>query len=753
MIFPQDQSDDSLSVEVPEFVVRVARVKPNNDPTKPPTWGPFIIEPRLKFTGAFAGSKIAHMSYASCSLAVGAPVTDDKTYIENVDVLSQGDRVIVCSGKVPLWAGYQADGEISIDTKAETLDFHHTGPEWVWGNESARVVYKTFPGQLRRIASEDDAYLVSLASHISAFSTLFYDADRPAIINPGGRANMSTQDCNLNAGGRWGRCFEEADRLGKTGAPIAEFWTIRQLVNTALLSLNDLQFTGISFDDLSILPDDRVPEMNLTGLDLWSILARVCGTQYSFFVTPIPSSPTSFDGFKIVFYQVGVGPDANLWLNDLNTSMADAKKSILRVQASKSIANTINRVVVYGKAIRHIKLIYRGDQTPSQPEIKMAIGLQHGWGKNEGNLADYADGDAVEIATIEKAGATISGQWSDRYVRTGNEYTMYSHVFRTFLWNEAGDLQAGNATRGVPIYGKSSPLDWYSPVLKTIADGDGFVTDGAGVYCRKRRKLLDTAYVEPSAPGQAWLRVKPTVFIGAVPESVDSADLNDNEIDWIQLQDGVEFLRDRAGITFTHENLAKWFPFDRHSPNDTTAYPAGLFDMRSFATLLYTGKLRILIEASIECDTSFTAIAERRSTSPSAFINTAHVDHKNQFYKTLVYNDGITSPIELPAMTLDQSADAQALAEQIRDACDYQTVHASVLISATWKIPAIGSILNQTKGRVVDLSAGGRGGQIVAYTIDPDTLTTELLTESLAKQLRAETKMRRNPPKDQRRPW
>lgn len=746
-IFSDETSSSPLSVETAQFIVRVSHIIPNDgDCTLPPSWGAFADEPRLKFLGAFCGSSIGGMSYAKLRLAAGAPYTTGD--IENEDPLAQGDRVIVClrelGGDRPIWAGYMVQSQIVIAENGESIVYRCAGPEWLWGASQTEGCDTPVYGQVRRRADSDDDFIDSLADPLeSTRADLMLVTDLPTVFNPDGRQNRTANIVDIGAVAQVsGYVFEEPDRVCQSTALTAH-WTMREAAKLLFEWYNDPDFSGIAGPDdwaTDPLSDDQMPPTNVDGLGLWEALKRVCGPEFQFYIDPRPTGSTLWSGFKIVFFRRGVdidGTSADLWLNPRDTAAKDAKASIVRLEAAKDSSKVVNEVTVLGKALRHIKLIYHGAETvtidPDTTEGKLV--LQHGWTQGEGDLFTFEglDGEdrIVDRASIEALSAATAQQWLDRYTVGGKEFAKYSHVFRLFIWNESGEFRSGAETSTQPVY-VTTGLPWFVPDLTIVADNTALAAEEdviTGGYCRRRRRLLDTVYPDPALPGEQWPRVPVQVYIGAAD---DEGAVNN----WVRLGSG-DYRVDReiGAIWITRPNLAEWYPLDRLEDEPD------LHDGRTYTTLLHTGVLRLLVEASIETDLALAAKSPRSSHSGSALVRSAVIRNAN-YVRSAVFDDGVTSPSGLTENAMDMSADALALAEQHRLAAQDLATHASILTAADWPMQGIGKIILETQGRVIDLRGGppgtllGRGAQVVALHLDPAAMKVELLTESAALQLR-----------------
>ena len=739
----------TVAVACPRFVVRVAKCQAASDPTQPPTWGEFQDRPVLAVDRLFFGSTAAGMSAATLHLAPGAPLNSPTERIEDIDPLGHGDRVIVSirppgsnGGDEPRWAGYCVGGAITIDAGREGIAYRLVGPEWLWGDGADGGAAIPVAGQVRLSADVDDDPEADVDE-----TDLFTARAYPAVFNPGGRKNASKRTATL--GGIDGACwFDVADKM-QGPVELTDPWTPRAAAKFLLGWYNEPDDTGVDqpdFGESGLSDGNAIPETGVDGLGLWAALRRVLGPDGQFFVDPVPTAADTWGGFKLKFFKRGEGPAADFVLNPLGTAMADASPSLVRLQASKDTASCVNRLTVLAAAVRHVQLRYWGDQTMAKSGPAKASALQHGWGQAEGKLADYAKvdpvagGKIVTTATVAAAGTALAGKWADRHVTKGKAFPAYSHVFRLFTWNEAGELSDDLTEPGKPVYGSDTdPIvgSWYAPDLTGIADATGFGpsstssdNDGGG-YCRERRRLLDTAYLDATADVDGRRRVPPTLYVAAA----DSGS-TDNDVRWVHVPRGAYHVdHERAAVWITVEDVADWQPLSVVQSADEPT----VSDYRTFATLLQTGQLRMMLEASITCDPGLQSKADRQATSGSPLVRSAFVRGERSFAVSKPAPGVVASPSGLEPDLADDADAAMDLAERYRAAGERQAVHASAVTCPDWPEQPIGSLLAGTGGRQINLRSGGAGdgpgAQVVGYSILPDEMRWEYVTESRTAEL------------------
>ena len=567
--------------------------------------------------------------------------------------------------------------------------------------------------------------------------------DDLAVFNPHGRKNMNNLQVGISAADSsiTGRIFEIPDRQGNHSNGV--YWNQYQAAKFLFNWYNDPNQTGITMTSadwatVGTQLDSGTPikETNVDGLGLWAAMKAVLTPDWAMYVDPVPSALGTFDGFQVGFYQRGTGTLANFTLNPLNTTMGKAVPSVSRLSADKDTAKTVNQITVLGKATRHIQLAYYGSNTYTTNSPQVNLMLQHGWGMTEGKLSDYNAPNSVITTqyevnsdTIASHGDTARQKWENQFVTSGPEFTQFAHVFRLFIWNEAGEWQPNNTLTGKPVYDQTNTaLDWTLPNLTGIADNTGFSTP-VQFPVRRRRKLLDTAYPDSTSDVDGWRRVPPTLYFSHIGITTTT------QSPWYRVKRGAYRIdHERGAIWITVPDIAVWRPANDLADPDEPS----LNDDRTFATLVYTGKLRMLLECSIDCDTALTAVADRQSTAGSPLIREGIFRASDRFAQS-IFLAGITSPSGITPAPVDNSADAMDLAERIRIAGDRQQVHASVLAEPDWPEQAIGTIINGTQGRIINLQSGGGndgpGAQIVGKSIHLDVMKWEYVTESHARAL------------------
>jgi hypothetical protein len=733
-----------LSVDVPPWVIAVAFATPDGETV--PQYNAFKQDYRLMFQGCQAASSNIGLSYATIRLVTGLPATDqlDVEYAEQA--MAIGDRVLIGlqkdNGIAWQFAGYVTTGSMLIDGAAESFTYRILGPEWLWGEGSpGDGAMWQIVGQFRRNGDTDDHWATN-PSYVSAYNEWDLYPNEKTIFNPDGRGNMTIADVQLAPSGQLpvlGRIWEWPDRR-LNGIPQSARWTIKEAVKVLVTQYNPLPFSGIeapiNWDDPDEIPfadgTEVLPETDVTGLGLWEALRRVLGPKYFFSVDPRPNG-YSWSGFKLRFHSRLTGPDADLRLNVKGTYMQDAVASITRLESALDVSKSVNRVEIFGRDAKHVRLIYWGQATPTLDSKKRKTALQHAWTQDDGAIYDYAtindDGLAiVNVTSVDGAGATERQNWKDRYVTTGKLFQQYPQVFRRFAWNEDGSLPVEWASS----YGASDPITVIQPNLSDIADG----VERPLLYSRRPRIPLDSLFLRNSE-SSGFERVRPTLYMAIAPTPDD---INYNAWIWHTVPQSAYVIDPaRCAINFVVDDLAHWKPFDKQDmPSSESNGIVVPRDHRTFATLLAQGTLRMVFECSIETDSEFMGRAGRNNTSGSPFLRERVLYMPESFIRCGLYEDGYSSPSGLVPAVIDQSAELQATAEMLRDASQDAQLHANIQTSGDWPLQPIGSRIVEIGGtRRIDMTVSDeRGAQIVAYNIDPLSLKYHYLTESVALELR-----------------
>ena len=762
-IFGTAASTGGPSLNIYGFVVAVSKwtaAAPDDDNAiiPYPTYGAFAVEKRLKVLDCFVGSSIVGMSFARLELVLGEPTTSIN--VEDLgSVLSRGDRVLigVRDAAYPattyrwVWAGYCTRVQLTIGANEQCI-YRCMGPEWLWGEGQTRGASRVFHGQLRRKGTADDTWAANPTGVTTTATNLIGFSAEPAVFNPGGRANMTTQNVELIAAAGpqpqvLGRVWENADRR-ISGTDYAAKWTVKQACKLAM-ALRNAAVSGIAtpdFDSITDIADgDILRQTSIEGLGLWGALREICGAKYGFWIDPTPSS-MAWAGFTIKFFSRAGNGAASLQLDPQGTNAIDATPCISRLDLTSDIEKVTNKVTVYGRKLYHLSLRYLGGDTPANGS-KVNL-LQHGWNKGQGDLAVYSQNTnpkyesgssdlakkprwEIDEVTISKLGKTE--EWRRKYTTIGVDYEANRHVFRLFVWNEAGEWRGNGTDAQKPRYYSTSntngaSFDWVNPSVKAV-------WGGTPEHVRRRRPLRDGKWRDNTV--DSFRRIQPMVFMAIM--GADGVTLGP----WFKMPTGkYKFDEERAAIWITAEDLAVWTPFDSLQ-NDDLNLPN---DGRTFATLLLQGVLRLAIEGCVEGDDFKLAAPAIPADSGSPFYREVAFGGSAEFIKIADYNAGDGFVLTTPTANLvDDTADATTVANAILDAGKDAQVHSSIAVEPDWPRQSVGKTIATIAGRGIPMMAGqsalsGRPAQIVAYRMDCEAMKWELMTESAALALKAELK-------------
>lgn len=755
MIFGTDPSPGGAHVPIYGFVVAVSKwtaIAPDDDAAilPYPTYGEFAIEKRLKFLSAMVSSSIVGMSYGSLALVLGEPTTSISAE-DAGDVLGRGDRVLIGVKDDPeaadedsrwIWAGYCTRLQMTIGPGAEQVIYRLRGPEWIWGEGGAYGASRPFIGQIRRQADKDDDWAASAGHALLTFADeLIACESEPAIFNPGGRANMTVDEVELNSAiSLLGHVWESADRKIGTDE-VAIKWTVKQALKLVMQLRNDPAKSGIDAPDFEamtqIADGDILRQTSIEGLGLYGAMREICGAKYGFWIDARPAT-MAWEGFTVKFFSRAGDGDADLNLDPRFTPATTATPCVSRLDLTADIEKTANKCAVYGRKLYHLSLRYLGGETPDNG-TKVTL-LQHGWSKSEGDLKDYAQqtnpkyvaGSTVpaqigtwEITpvTLDKLGKTQ--EWHDKYTTSGINYEQNRNVFRLFVWNEAGEWRsAGGGTPAQPIYypnTNGASFDWVYPDVKTVWGGDP-------VGVRKRRRMTDGKWHDNKV--DSFRRIRPMLYMAIMGD--------DGLGPWYKVATSKYKLdEERAAIWITADDLSVWMPFDS-ATNDDLDLPN---DQRSFATLIYQGVLRMALEGCIEGDEALLSSPAMPADSGTPFYRQYSITAGAEFVQMAEYDDGDGFVLTAPGTLVDDTADALIIANQTLDAAKDAQMHSSIMVEPDWPMQPIGKTIGTITGRNIPMRAGqsaltGRAAQIVAFRMDAESIHWELLTESAALELK-----------------
>lgn len=735
----------SLSVQVPKTVALVAKINRAIGNVLPvyDTWIPLDD---IHVLDLFCGSSIVGHSTAKLALSTGLPGV--QIDVEKADlILGFGDRVAIGldrgDGKKVDWqfCGYVVSRQLTIDDKAERATWKLAGPEFWWGDNSApNGTGLVVRGQFHRINNADDAWSLAPAT-VTKYDEWITFTDDPAIFNPDGKKNMTSDDVVLSPDKIKppvkGRIWEAPDRRLR-GAHDAQSWDIFNAAKMLYQTYGQLDFAGIVVADWKKVPmaiTDAMREVTVEGVGMYEALKRVLGNKFAYYVDPRPTRPDgkpvdikgrNWGPFQLHFFRRTDGAPANLYLNARGTPMSKAKASVTRVEVASDISKSPNRVIVNGSYVRAIKLIYWGAGTPGIVAANNPLAqtmLQHAWGVNDAKIEDYGKaGDWVIDPMYSGITKAKRDEWLKRYHTKGQDFLKYWQVFRRFLWNEASELDTTKKAKY-----RATELFFQIPFLDGIAD----TPEMPSVWYRRPRKMMDTLYLR-NPNSSSWDKHAPTLWMSA------ATTFNSNSDEWATLRwrkisgEHFSFDEDRCAVTFIVDDLAEWRPFDKQDSlesDDTQQWPD---DPRTFASLLHEGVLRFCIECSVPVDFGMTCYANPTKSAGAPFPREIWIPAEKNFINTLTFPDMLVAPSGLTITPLDLRAKAQEQADLTRDAAQDEAIHASIMTAGDWDRQIIGSRIQKLQGRDIDLAGRSGGAQIVAVRLDTSTFKYEYLTESLA---------------------
>jgi hypothetical protein len=769
----------TLEVDVPPYVVWRSRAPFPNTYTAPtasdsgtiPDYSPFKLEKRLEVVDILKASSVVGPSQAILRLAAGPPISPE-IFPENSDgdVLGRGDRVAIGlaerGGIRWLFAGYVTTAALLIDGRGESMTWRVYGPEWGWGVGGSNVGgFRAVFGQWRRIASADDAY-VDDGTATSTFESLGRYSDLRTIFNPEGRANMTSEDVVLTRGSAnplKGRVWEEPDRLHFDGVtPLALKWNALDAARALVTLYNDPAATSIEppsdweAPEIPFNSGDILRETDVDGLCLYDALKKILGSRFAFYIDPNPGriSGNKWGPFKLKFFsrsRATAAQDAVFELNRPGTPMEKASASVKRLEAARDITKAVNRVVVGGKIVRHVRLTFWGGAKPAAPSLPYAI--RPGWDKSDADLDKYSTdstNDPEGLHAVNEISTTRGApspppppappappapptDWRDRFTTTGSKHADSAHVFRYFVWNESGEFAPHEDVQ----YSRDKTEERGLPDLSQVAVpkyGEDVGGEEIHTYSRRRRPLLDSIYFPTGSPDD-WVREKASLYIAVAPKADDA---NFSSWTWHKVPESAwQPDKERAAFNITVADVAAWRPLIAHDKAATgTGGAATPGDPRTFATLLNQGLLRLCFEGSIELDVAMVRAAMPDTANGSPALRETFVRAGAAFVKTLKSDDGLPSPSGKTVAAVDNGDDAKTYAETLRDAGQSQRINASLSAEADWPEQPIGSFIPEIKGgRRINLSSGDRGAQIVSVKLDIRNNVWEYLTESAAMAL------------------
>jgi hypothetical protein len=733
----------NLTVNVPPTVVMIAKPLPIKKGETLPKWDFWRRSDNFKVLEMLCASSFVGHSTAKIALSTGLPGKQIDVEFGD-DLLRLGDRVAIGlerrRGQIDWqFCGYATTTQLTISNNSERRIWKISGPEWWLGDgNSGSGAGHVVRGQARRKAQADDTWRQNQSS-VTPYDGWDIFTDEKAVFNPRGRANMTRDEAILSPpkspGNVRGNIWETPDRrIDKID--VARFWDMRRACKVITEIYGDIGFSGIDpmdWEDTPMSILDVMRETDIDGVGCYEALRRILSNRYGFFIDPRPMTEdgtpvavrgTSWGPFQLRFFPRTSGDEAQLWLNRRGTMMTRAKASVTRLEVAREAGKSPNRVIVGGSYARAIRLIYWGAYTPSALQDGMygKIALQHGWKTEDGDLTTFSKpGDFKIDGTWGGVSAAKRAEWLSKYHADGSDFVKHARIFRRFTWNEAGDIAKGKTKYRTTIE------DIITPELTDIADTPEYPTS----WYRRRRKAMDTLYLKNESASK-YEKLPPTLWIAIAPSPTDS---NWDVLQWRKVQSQYYQLdADNCSFTITVDDLSAWRPMEKQDTADASLIPG---DMRSFATLLNEGTLRLCLECTIPIDNGMDKIAEPGDTAALPYYREIAVAAEQNFVTTLIYDDKLTPPSGLNPVPLDMSAEALRNAELTRDAAQDEQIHASLTAAGDWDRQKIGALVKTIKGRDVDITGRSkRGAQIVAVRLDVESFNYEYLTETLALQIK-----------------
>ncbi len=665
-----------------------------------PGWGPSVrceaIEPlRLRWG---ANGALTTLSL-SCQLGRG-PGGAGLKRIENPGPWpAAGDEIIlVDDADGPWFVGHVGQESILIQSNpdAESRSIVAYGPE-------IRLRAKAVHGCWCKKPAADDKELAGTLTAEAAIREAVFVADLPTVFNADGRPNASQSP---DAGGvDWslsgtdavdGECrvFEPAGRLVASsggGAPVieAEHWTAYTALRSLIEYVDGYGVISPTTDWEAIkglLAGVVLPQVVLEGASLLTAIGRILSpVGFGFRLEPWPDGQSYDDGCSRhllgVFERRPTQPRGQApVLADTaggRESIATAAGRIAQVQRLEFLRdchNVSNDVTVVGD-VRRVQVCLGFDANAQTRDLHPA------WNTADHDLDDWAVDDVVpEMDAIDEgvANPPDNEEFLQRYCRGGDENLTYFDVFRTFVWNEDGA---------------------YLPDVTRLPD----LTEMLGSADFMRR---------PRPVGPTLLRATEASGSGRLPAYVEiGVDGDDNS--WILLPHAT-VLADRAGFTIHIPRPDTFYPYANAPTALREKYCLGRGKF-SLATLLHNAlrsnagatdyAARFRLVGSIAADAAVTGRAPYRLDSSWPFASSRVEYRPDRFRLASVAPGG--NPGDRAAVTADDSLDAAAYAEAVRDAGEDAMGHGSVVLRSLVRNICPGMAWSHTGGRQVSLTVGG----------------------------------------------
>jgi hypothetical protein len=170
---------------------------------------------------------------------------------------------------------------------------------------------------------------------------------------------------------------------------------------------------------------------------------------------------------------------------------------------------------------------------------------------------------------------------------------------------------------------------------------------------------------------------------------------------WQPVVGGFELLKDRLGIRINAPNPNGWHIGS--SSASGAPYPSGIVHGVEDQANPGASHFALRLTCVIEGDSTVSATAGRRPTSPTSYTVTRHVDARDRYVKHVIAAESQFNPSGTPVVVRDDTPDAQADADARRAARESGEVAGSVTIPRFSNAYAIGDKVRSIQGRDLSL--------------------------------------------------
>ena len=542
----------------------------------------------------------------------------------------------------------------------------------------------------------------------------------PAVFNAGGRPNCSPTDWKLSddvdgeSPTRGARVFESPGRkvrfFGDEPNVEAVHWTAYHAVRSIVEWVDNYDVISPGATDwgaiAEVLGNDPLGEVDVEGLPLTRALGAVLNPLgYGYCLEPWSSEPWKH---LLIVYSLK-NPACRLAprLAAFGCSIGSDEGGlgeVHRLHFIRDSHNVRNDVRVLGDYQQvQVELEFNSD--------KATRDLWPYWDTFAQSLANYATDGKV---SLEDLPADKRRLLNARHNPTGKDFARYTHVWRSFCWNEDGAASQFAYRQGTPVI-PNPAARW-----------------GLGVdwRCARRARPVGETFTYDSdarshtIPARVWL----------------IADGHDD----VKVEVPARIWNDRAGFTITQafftlgrlQEVRPWRPFaEVVFPEEFDKNLAKDLANAGYLTLLHntlqdTGrKIRLVLAGSIDDDLCVEGRAPRRTASSWPLAAVKVVRAPGRFRKRIAIA-GLSGHADLA----DDTSAARAYAERIREASEDRLGHGSLMLRHLARTYHPGIAVPRTHGRVVDLRVDGGGGSACpvarAVRFRFDAGTTELLLDS-----------------------